>query len=221
MSRNLREGGRRPARMILPRHRFRRGLACGPVVLSPRMSAPERDMITRWLSALPAELATRMAGVKIASAPDLETPSRDAAHAAAFIPHRYLLLGDPLFSRPAELGRILYHELCHFAWPRLAKGRHEYEAALRSEIEAGAQGELGYSAELARRAVRFGSKAVLNGSTPAQRAWRHYLCESFCDTGAFVLLRAAGHRRRHHSEWTLEARFIGTRVDAWWRALRA
>ena len=162
----------------------------------------------------------RLPRIKVAVAASLQTSARGPAHAASFIPQRYLLLAQSLFSRPGELGRILYHELCHFLWPRLWSGRRLYEAAIARETEAGIRGELGYSAQEAKEALcvaqRQAARSPSAGPVRAwQRRWRYYLCESFCDTGAWLLLRQAGHRRRRHSEWTLEPCARAGRWQAW------
>ena len=213
-------GSRTSARAILTPHRFRRGARCGPAELSPRLSASQRAALAHWLGELPAEFTVRLPRIKIAVAAGLQTPERKPAHAASFIPQRYLLLAQSLLSRPGELGRILYHELCHFLWPRLGTGRRLYEAVITRETEAGIAGELGYSAAAAKEAL-CAARGKGKGSAAAglvrspDRSWRHYLCESFCDTGAWLLLRQAGHRRRRHSEWTLEPQARPERLRAW------
>ena len=213
-------GNRTSARAILKPHRFRRGRRCGPTELSPRLSAKQRAALAQWLEALPPEFSLRLPRIKIAAAAGLQTPARGPAHAASFIPQRYLLLAQSLFSRSGELGRILYHELCHFLWPRLGTGRRFYEAAITRETQAGITGELGYSAAAAKEALTGaqGQATTAASAAPArarERRWRHYLCESFCDTGAWLLLRQAGHRRSRHSEWTLEQRTRPERFEAW------
>ncbi len=219
-SRRAAVGSRTSARAVLAPHRFRRGRRCGPAELSPRLSAGQRAALAQWLEALPAGFSTRLPRIKIAVASGLQTPAREPAHAASFIPQRYLLLAQSLFARRGELGRILYHELCHFLWPRLRSGRRLYEAAIARETEAGITGELGYSAASAKEALCAAQEQVTLSPSARpirarQRRWRHYLCESFCDTGAWLLLRQAGHRRNRHSEWTLEQRARPERCQAW------
>lgn len=52
------------------------------------------------------------------------------------------------------------------------------------------------------------------------QAWREYVCESFCDTGAYALAQAAGTGRHLRSvEFTLTPRHRAARVAAWQRAL--
>ncbi len=167
--------------------------------------------MVRWLEALPEEFCARLPRVKIAVAARLRTPAGGPAHAASFIPQRYLLLDTPLFSprRRGELGRILYHELCHFLWPRLGRRRLIYEAAIAREIRNGVAGELGHSAALAKTALNRQMIRTRHSN------WRHYLCESFCDTGAYLLLRNSGYRPSRHSEWTLAPRVRRERLGAW------
>lgn len=78
-------------------------------------------------------------------------------------------------------------------WARLTNPeRWSWEDLLRSEIREGVAGELGWSAEW--------RKAALRGPDIGNRTrrWREYVCESFCDTAAWLL---AGVRR--HDEFTL------------------
>jgi len=111
---------------------------------------------------------------------------------AGFIRERRIVLDSSLRRQPAEALRILTHELYHFAWVRLGNPtRRSWEELLAGQT---AKGELGWSAELRKAAL-----------TPADRSlrtrrWREYVCESFCDTAAWLL--AAGGRRRH-DEFTL------------------
>lgn len=89
-----------------------------------------------------------------------------------------------------ELARIFIHELFHFVWVRLGnRRRSSYGQLLRGELAAHARGELGWSAQE--------RKAGLDGMEQG-RAWRAYMCESFCDTAAFLY---AGCLR--HEEFTL------------------
>ena len=224
-------GKRQTAEAALRGHRFARGVKCGPALISPRMRAAERGLVARWLESIPPEFAARLPTVRVAVAEPLRNPAGEPAHAASFIPRKYLLLSPSLFSRPGELGRILYHELCHFLWPRAPKTRAAWEAHVTREIAAGTAGEMGYSAESAKtrffeawpRARRLGRiGAPRTGWQPARRPeWRHYLCESFCDTGAYVLLKDARRRPSRHSEWTLPPRARAARAKAWRAALSA
>ena len=124
-------------------------------------------------------------------------------HAATFIRQRRIVLDRALLASRGELGRILVHELFHFAWVRLSNAqRHGYAVAVKLELEARARGELGWSAEMRKREL----------GTAAGRAWREYVCESFCDTAAWLY---SGVRR--HEEYTLAQRFRKRRA-AWFKA---
>ncbi len=126
--------------------------------------------------------------------------------AGSFIRKREIVLDLELEHQPRELARILVHELFHFAWVRLGNpARHSYEAIVRREWKQRARGELGWSAE--------SRKNALTKSLPAPNPlWRDYLCESFCDTAAWLY---SGVRR--HPEYTLAARHRDRRAE-WFRA---
>jgi hypothetical protein len=127
-------------------------------------------------------------------------------YAGSFIRKRQIVLDQELENQPKELARILVHELFHFAWVRLGNpARRSYEALLRAERERRARGELGWSAELRKR-------ALTDGSVRDESSWRDYLCESFCDTAAWVY---SGVRR--HPEYTLAARHRNRRAE-WFRS---
>jgi hypothetical protein len=115
--------------------------------------------------------------------------------AATHIPRRRILLDAGLLIQSGEFERILVHEIFHFAWVRLSnQTRRSWEGVLAAELAAGAPGELGWSSEW--------RKEKLKRSDILDRApgWRRYVCESFCDTSAW--LYAGLHR---HSEYTLAA----------------
>jgi hypothetical protein len=115
--------------------------------------------------------------------------------AATHIPRRRILLDAELLTRPGEFERILVHEIFHFAWVRLSnQTRRSWEGVLAGEFIARASGELGWSAEWRKNKL---ARADIRGRTPA---WRRYVCESFCDTSAWLY---AGLRR--HDEYTLPA----------------
>jgi len=96
------------------------------------------------------------------------------------------------------LARILTHELFHFAWVRLGNpARRSYESLLRREFKQRARGELGWSAESRKDGFSHPFGLPLTASLP----WRDYICESFCDTAAW--LYSGVHR---HNEFTLSAR---------------
>ena len=102
---------------------------------------------------------------------------RGPVHAGSFLRDRRIAFD----CAPAEFPRIFAHELAHFIWLRLGNPlRHGWERHLRGEFRAGARGELGWSAEWRRLALR--------PADPARRTrrWREYCCEAFCDTAAWL-----------------------------------
>ena len=115
-------------------------------------------------------------------------------HAGSFIRERRIVLDAALRHDQGELRRILLHEIFHFVWPRIGNPkRREFELLIASEITCGVRGELGWSAEWRKQAM---TRARMR-----RRGfhWREYLCESFCDTGAW---RWCGGR---HPEFSLAA----------------
>jgi len=103
-------------------------------------------------------------------------------HAATFIPQRRIVLEQELLADPALLRLILTHEILHFAWRRLGNTwRREYQELLAFECERRARGELGESAAVAKE------KVVEEDWRLGSAASRQYACESFCDTGAWIL----------------------------------
>ena len=132
-------------------------------------------------------------------------PHGEPVHAGSFIRKRRIVLDRELERQPKELARILVHELFHFAWVRLGNpARRSYEALVREEWERRARGELGWSSESRKR-------ALLKQSLRASGPWREYVCESFCDTAAWIY---SGVRR--HAEYTLAARHRNRRAE-WFR----
>jgi len=120
--------------------------------------------------------------------------------AATHIPRRVILLDAGLLEQPGEFERILVHEIFHFAWVRLSnQTRRSWEGVLAAEFAAGVPGELGWSAEWRKNKLGKDklTRADVRGGKPA---WRSYVCESFCDTSAWL---CAGLRR--HDEYTLAA----------------
>lgn len=106
-----------------------------------------------------------------------------AVHAACFLRKRNIVLDSEL--RQRELTRILLHELFHFAWLRLSNAKRSgYADLIAAERQRRARGELGWSAEWRKK-----DETV---------ALRDYLCESFCDSGAWRY-----GRLRKHEEFTL------------------
>src|SRR5207248_8272020 len=108
-------------------------------------------------------------------------------HAGCFLRQRRIVLDAALKMRPRELARILTHELFHFAWLRLGNlQRRRFEDLLQGEIGKRVPGELGWSAERMKAAL---SSDDRNRRT---RAWREYVCESFCDTAEWLLVGSGG-----------------------------
>lgn len=110
-----------------------------------------------------------------------------AVHAASFLREREIVLQSELLRQPNLFRFILVHELFHFVWPKLGNPRRAaFSALIYRERAAGAQGELGDSASLKKERLR--NIHCQENS----RAWRDYVCESFCDTAAWLY---AGHSR--------------------------
>jgi hypothetical protein len=117
-------------------------------------------------------------------------------HAASFPRRREIVLDKALLDEPGELARIFVHELFHFAWVRLSNAaRNGFEQLVADEFARGARGELGWSAQNAKQKLGASDREKNN------RAWREYVCESYCDTAAWHLLQLDGH-----GEVTLGAR---------------
>ena len=115
-------------------------------------------------------------------------------HAGAHLRRREMVLETNLLGNPGELVRIFVHEVHHYVWARLGKARRGYEQLLHREMESNARGELGWP-----------SLSLKQNLTPEDRRkrtqrWRDYVCESFCDTAAWMYSRS-----RSHAEWTLAA----------------
>ena len=103
-------------------------------------------------------------------------------YAATYIRERRIVLDEELLSDPARLRFILVHELFHFVWTRLSnEARAEFESLLAHEHERRARGEVGESSAV--------SKSALARPNTARdtKGWREYVCESFCDTAAWVV----------------------------------
>jgi len=121
--------------------------------------------------------------------------------AATFIPKRLILLDSEVLARRGEFERILVHELFHFSWVRLSNAkRRDWEILLDAELQRRAKGELGWSAEWRKQ------KLQPKDSSERTPAWRRYVCESFCDTAAWLY---AG--LRSHDEFTLAPRYRNRR----------
>jgi hypothetical protein len=122
---------------------------------------------------------------------------RGAVHAGSFLRERRIAFD----CRPSEFPRIFVHEVFHFVWLRLGNPRRRsFEALLAAEHAAHARGDLGWSAEWRKQALR------LSDVRRRTRRWREYCCESFCDSAAWLF-----SGRRRHPEFTLSARFRARR----------
>jgi len=136
------------------------------------------------------------APIRIARRPGL-SDRHGASHAVTFLRARRILFD----CAPAEAPRIFVHEVFHFVWLRAGNAaRASFSQMLASEIEGGARGELGWSAELRK------CKLTEADQRNRTRRWREYCCESFCDTAAWLY---SGVER--HDEFTLAKRYRKTR----------
>jgi hypothetical protein len=124
-------------------------------------------------------------------------------HAGSLLRERRILLETSLARDSADFSRIFVHELFHFAWFRLGNPRRlSWEHLLADEIARSAKGELGWSADWRKRAL---TAADLRRRT---RKWREYVCESFCDSAAWLYAGAG-----RNPEFTLASRFRPGRRD--------
>jgi hypothetical protein len=115
-------------------------------------------------------------------------------HAATFLRRREIVLETQLTRNPGDLQLIVVHEIFHFAWARLGNSaRRAWVALLEAEAAARACGELGESSSVNKSPE----------CTP------DYVCESFCDTAAWLY---SGVRRSPH--FTLAERWRARR-RAW------
>ena len=125
-------------------------------------------------------------------------------HAAAFIRKREIVLEEALLANAPKFRLILVHELFHFVWAKLGNpARYEYARLLEAERQRGARGELGESSAVAKLKVR------------ESRGLRDYICESFCDTGAWLYAGVV-----QHPEFRLKPRWCALRLD-WFRKIFA
>jgi hypothetical protein len=130
-------------------------------------------------------------------------PSLGPHLAATSIPRRAILLDREVLARPGDFERILIHEVFHFAWVRLGNpARWDWERVLKKELARNVSGELGWSAEWRKEKLR---AFVIRKRTAA---WRRYVCESFCDSAAWMFAELA-----QHDEFTLPARFRRRRAQ--------
>jgi hypothetical protein len=163
-----------------------------------------RSVYLRFLPALTAD------GRRLYS----NCPHGQPVYAGSFIRKREIVLDQELERQPRELARILVHELFHFAWVRLGNpARRSYEALVREEWKRGARGELGWSAESRKRLLSKDGPRLAMGRHGAR--WRDYLCESFCDTAAWIY--SGVHR---HPEYTLASRHRNRRAEWFQDAFR-
>jgi hypothetical protein len=139
-----------------------------------------------------------------------DSPSGSAVYAAAFLRHRKIIFESALLSTPETFRLIVIHELFHFAWPRLSNhARLEFRQILATEWDSRAQGELGESSEVMKIQLR------QNGLDSLSRQFGSYVCESFCDTAAWLYAGVAGH-----SWFTLRKRWLARR-QFWFQSLAA
>jgi hypothetical protein len=127
--------------------------------------------------------------------------SGQPVHAATFIRKREIVFDQDLQRHPREFARILIHEVFHFAWVRMGNPlRRSYAELLLREWKLRARGELGWSAEWRKKS--------LPRRAPNRRLWNEYVCESFCDTAAWV--HSGGGK---HQEFTLATRHRERRAE--------
>jgi hypothetical protein len=119
-------------------------------------------------------------------------------HAASFIRKREIVLETGLLRDRQSLRLIVVHEIFHFVWPRLSNAsRQKFAELLAKERRKHARGELGESSTANKTPQSLG------------KAWRDYVCESFCDTAAWMYAGVGSHK-----EFTLAARWRNQR-RAW------
>jgi hypothetical protein len=130
------------------------------------------------------------------------TPERGKpVHAASFIRRREIVLEYELLAKPM-LPPIMVHEIFHFVWARMGNGRRaSYTALLAEEWRSKARGELGESSAVWKQTVRLS---------------RDYVCESFCDTAAWLYAPGVerwrstlGRRWRARRKAWFEETFVG------------
>jgi hypothetical protein len=117
-------------------------------------------------------------GKLLSAVPERGTP----VHAGSFIRRREIILEHELLEKPA-LPLIVVHEIFHFVWVRLSNAaRASFTALLAEEFRSNARGELGESATV--------RKQLAGGSLT-----RDYVCESFCDSAAWLYASEATRGR--------------------------
>jgi hypothetical protein len=108
-------------------------------------------------------------------------PRGTPVHAACFLRRREIVLETCLLRKPRAFRFILVHELFHFVWRRLGNpARRDFNALLLRERLRRARGELGESSSFKKE--QLADDDCINNS----RSWRDYVCESFCDTAAWL-----------------------------------
>ncbi len=118
-----------------------------------------------------------------------------AVHAASFLRERRIVLDSALLRNAAERDRILAHEIFHFVWWKLPPAtRGQYANIIRAERLSSVPGEMGWSAEWRKNAL------APSDWFAGTRRFRDYLCESFCDSAAALIVSL-----KQHPEITLPA----------------
>ena len=111
-----------------------------------------------------------------------------AVHAASFLRKRLIVLEWELLGNISQLRLILTHELFHFVWVRLSNAqRWNYRDLVYAELWNRARGEIGESAAVAKKSIS--GERLAKGSV----RFKDYLCESFCDTAAFLFSGVPSH----------------------------
>ncbi len=116
-----------------------------------------------------------------------DTDRGSEVHAATFLRRRSIILDRALLRNTAECERILAHEIFHFVWWKAPAMRADYARLIHRELASGAEGEMGWSAEWRKLALK-PADTLCNS-----RRFREYLCESFCDSCACLLLGVSRH----------------------------
>ena len=107
------------------------------------------------------------------------------------------MLETGLLGKPQKLRLIVVHEIFHFVWARLGNAiRQSFASLLEQERQNRVRGELGESAALKKK---IGS-------------WKDYVCESFCDTAAWMYAGV-----NSNAEFTLAAKWRNQR-QAWFES---
>ena len=111
----------------------------------------------------------------------------DDVHAATFLLRRLIILDRALLRHHPELNRILAHEIFHFVWWKAPAIRRAYALLIQQEFARSIQGEMGWSADWRKQAL---NPVDIQSNS---RRFRDYLCESFCDSSACLLLHIPRH----------------------------